>query len=382
MPPKPMPRYRLKSPTKITMGGKVVGGRGIITRKAGNMNRVSTGGAGRIATGRTGNVNSSTIAGRTGTMSSKRTAARMRALRWKINKAKGNIKKGASAALFIGALATSAAPIDKTVRSVTEPHFTQKHLSNAQHHTIPEVKSVSKRLTELNARENSRLKTFGNKNNKKKVYFLDEKQNKIVYVEMDAKRANIILNKQKANYGRLEEVIRRKVIELNKTAGPGEVFFWNGEKISNQKFNNVELRYVYKNLRPSEKAQLDKIYADLVKNLRTNNKFTLEVSKAMQEVSDSAKLRFLSRLTVDEFVTRFGNNPEIVNGLNRLTKSIETHNPNILPYVEKGAKFDVNATNVLLHFGSLGFGWYLLSLQPKYELYKRKILEIARKKKR
>ena len=40
----------------------------------------------------------------------------------------------------------------------------------------------------------------------------------------------------------------------------------------------------------------------------------------MQEVSDSAKLRFLSRLTVDEFVTRFGNNPEIVNGLNRLTK--------------------------------------------------------------
>ena len=164
---------------------------------------------------------------------------------------------------------------------------------------------------------------------------MDEKQNKIVYVEMDAKRANIILNKQKANYGRLEEVIRRKVIELNKTAGPGEVFFWNGEKISNQKFNNVELRYVYKNLRPSEKAQLDKIYADLVKNLRTNNKFTLEVSKAMQEVSDSAKLRFLSRLTVDEFVTRFGNNPEIVNGLNRLTKSIETHNPNILPYVEK-----------------------------------------------
>ena len=151
------------------------------------------------------------------------------------------------------------------MRSVTEPHFTQKHLSNAQHHTIPEVKSVSKRLTELNARENSRLKTFGNKNNKKKVYFLDEKQNKIVYVEMDAKRANIILNKQKANYGRLEEVIRRKVIELNKTAGPGEVFFWNGEKISNQKFDNVELRYVYKNLRPSEKAQLDKIYADLVK---------------------------------------------------------------------------------------------------------------------
>lgn len=160
MPPKPMPRYRLKSPTsRITMGGKVMGGRGVITRKAGNMNRVSTGSAGRIATGRTG------------TMSSKRTAARMRALRWKINKAKGNIKKGASTALFIGALATSAAPIDKTVRSVTEPHFTQKHLSNAQYHTIPEVKSVSKRLTELNARENSRLKTFGNKNTKKKSIF-------------------------------------------------------------------------------------------------------------------------------------------------------------------------------------------------------------------
>ena len=71
-----------------------------LLHKAGNMNRVSTGGAGRIATGRTGNVNSSTIAGRTGTMSSKRTAARMRALRWKINKAKAILKRRISSFIY------------------------------------------------------------------------------------------------------------------------------------------------------------------------------------------------------------------------------------------------------------------------------------------
>lgn len=291
-------------------------------------------------------------------------------------------KKVAMGAL-IGTLA--AAPsyyVGKKVYSATKPSIVNQNIVLAKGNYLSEIKSVGQRITELNTNAkkeySQKLLRSKNKEIKRKLYFYDEKQNKIVALEMDVKKATEIEKKQNANFERLDKIIEKKVTELNKNAKPEEVYFWNGDKISKLDLGVAKLRYIYDKLYSSEKVQLDNIYADIVKELKTSDKFSEEVALKMKELNDTARINYLSSLSVEEFAARFGNNPKVIKGLNEVIKSLEIYNEDsknprqsreVLNFVQKESKLFGNIAGV--GAGAVS-GIFLLSLWSKIKAYSRK----------
>ncbi len=290
-------------------------------------------------------------------------------------------KKVATAAL-IGTIATTPYFVGKAAKSAVRSHSINRNLVLAKGNYLTEIKSVSERIGELNAKArreySQKLQKSKNKDIKRKLHYLDEKQNKIIVVEMDAKKAMEIEKKQIANSKRIDGVVEKKVTELNKKARPEEVFFWNGKEITKINLGVAKLRNVYDKLYASEKAMLDSIYKEIIKDVKTNDKFSGEVAIKMGELNDTARVNYLASLSVEEFATRFGNNPKIIRGLNEVIKSLEIYkedpkNPRnsreVLKFVQRESGIDgtINAVGA----GSVtAIG--LLSLWGQIKAYSRR----------
>lgn len=297
---------------------------------------------------------------------------------------KGKIGKKIATAALAGSIAASSFFVGKKVQKAVRPHSVNSNLRRASGNYLSEIKSARERVGELNAKARKehaqKLQKSKKKDIKRKLYFYDEKQNKIRAVEMDAVKAMEIEKKQKGNFERVERVVEKKVKELNNKSRPEEVFFWNGDKISKVDLGVAKLRNVYDKLYASEKAQLDSIYSDIVRELRTNDRFSGEVAIKMGELNDTARMNYLSSLSVGEFATRFGNNPKIINRLNEVIKSLEMykdkknpgnsrHSREVLNYVQKEARLDSGITGV---GAGVVTGVALLSLWSKFKSYSRR----------
>lgn len=382
----PRPKYRLKPINRrLTMGGKVVSGRAI-PRKIRNISSVTA-----SKTGTRGGK--ATTVSRIPSRGGKTTVRNVKDLQRHIKVASRRIKrklgdnvgkKLATAALVGSVAATSSYFVGKKVSSGVKPFSVNNHLRIAKKKTyFAEIKPVSEKIKALNAEARNahanRIKLSENQNIKRRLYYLDEKQCKIVAVEMDAKKAMEIEQKQKANAKRIDEVVENRLKKLNKTARPEKVHYWNGRGIFEADLNVAKLKYISSNLLSYEKAQLDSIYTDVLKELKTNKRYSKDVSTRMGELNDTARVNYLASLSVEEFITRFGDNVNIRNRLSEVIKSLGAYkeDPN-RPGNLRGNVLDLVRVDAQFFDGILGLGAgaatgaTLLSLWSKVKSYSKR----------
>ncbi len=303
--------------------------------------------------------------------------------RYKPKAPKKIMQKVATGALIGATAVASTAYFGKKLNTAIRPITVNMALDYAHGNNLSEIKSVGQRITELNRL--AEAKSLKLHLDKRKLYYYDEKNSKIASVIIDKVKAKEIEAKQAKNFERLDRLIEKKVTSLNHSAKPTEIYFWDGNKISKIDLDVAVLGKLYKKLYTPEREELDRIYSELVKELRTNDKFSTEVVQKMKkELSDTTRAEYLATLSVEEFVQRFGGNPKLINRLSNVLKSLEQYKENpdpkkwvdsreVLLFVQQDVK-----TQDMAIYGALG----VINATALALLYSKAKLLLMRKGKR
>lgn len=278
-----------------------------------------------------------------------------------VNKPKSNIKKSKTngilkKAAIIGLSATIAAGVGyKAANSKPIRSFNYNRNINSAHRMLDSVKTVGEQLSDLNRSKANREKGI--------IYAFDGVR--IRKVVVDPKKIETILTNQIKNYKLMESRLEIKVNELNKSGKAGEIYYWNGEKISKISLDLVKLNNIAGHLSAESVLQINSLIDEIVKSRVENkdanikNEFYTKVVNRMKKADAESFRKYFLTLPYEAFVEEIrSNNPKHLQEMEKIVKRI---NPKVLNYVEKESKIDasVAGSSVVL------FKWLLFSTMYK-----------------
>jgi len=248
-------------------------------------------------------------------------------------------KKIATGALIATLSGAPSAYVGYRAYKAAKPFEINSNINRASGNHLTDIPSLRERVTELNDQaEREHVQQISKNNDRetpRKLYYYDEAKGKIVVIETTASKALDFQKKQDANFSRQEKAIEKRVNQLNSTAKPSEIYFWNGEKIDILNLDVVKLSNLHKKLYEDEKKELNDIFSDLAKDLRNNDEFSTKVVKKMKVLSEQSRLDYLASLSVEQLIQEIGSNKKVINRLSRIIKSMEKNNPSVLNFIKK-----------------------------------------------
>ncbi|MFA5746201.1 MAG: hypothetical protein WCX82_00285 [archaeon] len=202
----------------------------------------------------------------------------------------------------------------------------------AHGNNLSTIDNVGTRLSELNNNKENR--------NKGIIYGFDGKE--IKKVRVDPQKVEKILLEQRKNYELMETQITEKINNFNRDARVGEIYFWNGQKISRIVLDPVKAGNIYKRLSPETELKIESIIDNIVKSRTENknedirNEFYTKVVNRMRKADKEHFREYFATLPLDKFAEEIKRyNPDQVIEINKLIKEI---NPEVLDLIQKDAK--------------------------------------------